>query len=243
MHAAISPAILYWGTPAVLITTENEDGTSNIGPMSSAWWLGHRCVIGFGSFSQTTQNLLRGKKCVLNIPFEDLIDAVNLLAKTTGSNPVPEWKQQTGYAHVKDKFAHAGLTPQDSELVKPVQRIKECPVQVEAELVVATEMMGDEPALKGVIMNCELKIVRVYVESWLRLEGHRNRVNPAMVRPIFVVFGEFYGMQGEKLKGSRLAEVAEECYRRLTGGDAQQQPEAMVDWDQKEEECESTVAL
>ena len=33
---SVEPAILYFGTPVVLISTVNEDGTSNLAPMSSA---------------------------------------------------------------------------------------------------------------------------------------------------------------------------------------------------------------
>ena len=82
----ISPPIFYWGTPVVLITTENEDGTSNIAPMSSAWWLGNRCMLGLGAISQTTINLIRTKQCVLNLASDNMAGAVNALAKTTGSN-------------------------------------------------------------------------------------------------------------------------------------------------------------
>jgi flavin reductase (DIM6/NTAB) family NADH-FMN oxidoreductase RutF len=39
------PAILYFGTPVVLIGTCNEDGSYNLAPMSSAWWLGWRCMV------------------------------------------------------------------------------------------------------------------------------------------------------------------------------------------------------
>lgn len=64
-HSAISPAISYWGTPVILVSTTNEDGTSNIGPISSAWWLGNRCVLGLEGNSRTTVNLTRSKQCVL----------------------------------------------------------------------------------------------------------------------------------------------------------------------------------
>lgn len=38
--ASIEPAIRYLGTPTVLIVALNEDGTANLAPMASAWWLG-----------------------------------------------------------------------------------------------------------------------------------------------------------------------------------------------------------
>ena len=40
MHQSIEPAILYFGTPVVLVSTLNEDGSANLAPMSSAFWLG-----------------------------------------------------------------------------------------------------------------------------------------------------------------------------------------------------------
>ena len=67
MHKTIEPSILYFGTPVVLISTRNEDGTTNVAPMSSAWWLGWGCMIGLGH-SKTSENLLREQECVLNLP-------------------------------------------------------------------------------------------------------------------------------------------------------------------------------
>ena len=47
-HTPISPAILYFGTPVALLSTQNPDSTSNLAPMSSIFWLAHRCVLGYG---------------------------------------------------------------------------------------------------------------------------------------------------------------------------------------------------
>ena len=84
MHKTIDPAILYWGTPVVLVSSLNEDGSTNIAPMSSAWWLGRSCMLGFGARSKTPANILRTGECVLNLPSADLVGAVNSLARTTG---------------------------------------------------------------------------------------------------------------------------------------------------------------
>ena len=48
-HRVAEPAILYFGTPVVLIGTSNDDGSYNLAPMSSAWWLGWRCMLGLGT--------------------------------------------------------------------------------------------------------------------------------------------------------------------------------------------------
>ncbi len=110
MHKTIEPGILYFGTPVVLISTVNEDGTYNLAPMSSAFWLGWRCMLGLAAGSKTPQNMRRTGECVLNLPSVDLARAVNRLALTTGSSPVPEGKIRKGYRHEWDKFGIAGLT-------------------------------------------------------------------------------------------------------------------------------------
>ena len=56
-HVTITPSILYFGTPVVLLSTENADGTFNLAPMSSAWALGQVIVLGLGAAGQTARNL------------------------------------------------------------------------------------------------------------------------------------------------------------------------------------------
>src|SRR4051794_41816357 len=111
MHATIEPAILYFGTPVVLVSSLNEDGTPNVAPMSSAWWLGWSCLLGFGARSKTPANILRTRECVLNLPSVDQVGAVDRLARLTGSNPVPPHKTAMGYQYEPDKFGVAGKTP------------------------------------------------------------------------------------------------------------------------------------
>jgi flavin reductase (DIM6/NTAB) family NADH-FMN oxidoreductase RutF len=47
-HLQIEPPILYFGTPVVLLSTLNEEGTANPAPMSSAWALGYTVMLGLG---------------------------------------------------------------------------------------------------------------------------------------------------------------------------------------------------
>jgi flavin reductase (DIM6/NTAB) family NADH-FMN oxidoreductase RutF len=220
MHDTISPAILYWGTPVVLITTENEEGTFNIAPMSSAWWLGNRCMLGLGEVSQTTRNLVRTRQCVLNLPSADMTGAVNALARTTGAEDIltaeehsggyKYFKRMNGYAYVPDKFGHAGLTPQSSDCVRPA-RIAECPAQMEAELVGVYDMMRDADN-KGFIA-LEVRVLRTHVHRGIRMDGHENRVDPDKWHPMIMSFQELYGLHPKKVSASVLAEIAEEGYR------------------------------
>jgi flavin reductase (DIM6/NTAB) family NADH-FMN oxidoreductase RutF len=148
MHRSIDPAILYFGTPVALISTLNADGSPNLAPMSSVWWLGQSCMLGFGTRSQTPQNLRRTGQCVINLPSVDLVAAVNRLARTTGSDPVPSYKAAMGYRTERDKFKTAGLTPLPAELVAP-PRVTECPVQLEATLEAEHPLASADPLRVG----------------------------------------------------------------------------------------------
>jgi flavin reductase (DIM6/NTAB) family NADH-FMN oxidoreductase RutF len=213
-HQEISPAILYWGTPVVLISSTNPDGSTNLGPMSSAWWLGSGAVLGLDASSQTTQNMLRTKQCVLNLASDNMAANVNAIARTTGTHPVPESKQGRGYTFVKDKFKCAGLTPLPSKNVTP-SGVKECPVVMEAEVVAVHDMYGGR-AVQGLVVAIEVRILRVSIHQELRLNGHRNRVDADKWKPMIMMFCDFYGLRNGKLDGSRLAEIEEELYRPLT---------------------------
>src|SRR6201987_4230974 len=104
MHKTIEATILYFGTPVALISTLNDDGSPNLAPMSSAWWLGWTCMLGLGQMGQTSENLIRTRECVINLPSEAMVSNVDRLALTTGKDPVPEKKHLWGYRHERDKF-------------------------------------------------------------------------------------------------------------------------------------------
>ncbi|MCJ1319547.1 hypothetical protein MMC15_004883 [Xylographa vitiligo] len=218
-HTPISPAILYWGSLVVLISTTNPDSTPNIAPLSSSFFLGHHCMLGLDSSSQSTLNLLRTKQCVLNLPSEHMGSVINALALTTGTPTVPASKLSRGYRHVKDKFAAAGLTPLPSEVVDP-PRAKECPVQMEAQLVAVHEMMRDIEGRQGAVLGVELRVLRVWVEDELRAEGKENRIDSDKWKPMMMSFQDMYGLGVGRKVVSRLAETDEEKYRALTVGEA-----------------------
>jgi flavin reductase (DIM6/NTAB) family NADH-FMN oxidoreductase RutF len=211
MHATIDPAILYFGTPVLLVSTLNDDGSPNLAPMSSAWWLGRSCLLGFGARSHTPANLLRSRECVLNLPSVEQVTHVNRLARTTGSSPVPPHKVAMGYRHERDKFGVAGLTPLASDLVAP-PRVRECPVQLEAVLEASHPLAESDPDRRGRLVALEVRVVRVHIEESLRMPGHQDRIDPDRWRPLIMSFCQFYGLGG-KLHHSTLAEIPESAYR------------------------------
>lgn len=112
-HVTITPKILYFGTPVVLLSTENEDGSANLAPMSSAWALGHVVVLGLGSDGQSAHNLAHRPEMVINLPAAHQWQAVERLAPLTGRNPVPAEKRDQ-FRYEAAKFSAAGQTPQAS---------------------------------------------------------------------------------------------------------------------------------
>jgi flavin reductase (DIM6/NTAB) family NADH-FMN oxidoreductase RutF len=214
MLRTIDPAILYFGTPVVLISTLNEDGSPNLAPMSSAWWLGRRCVLGLGARSKTPRNLIRTGECVLNLPSEDLVAMVNKLALTTGSDPVPPHKLQKGYRFEPDKFGISGFTTARSETVAP-PRTFECPVQLEAKLEQVHRMEEDDERRRGSLVALEVSVTRVHIDDSIQMKGAVNRIDPDKWRPLIMSFQEFYGL-GPRLHRSTLATIPEEMYR-ITG--------------------------
>ena len=201
MHQTIQPKILYFGTPVVLISTLNEDGSANLAPMSSAWWLDQSCMLGMGSRSKTVENLLREGECVLNLPSSDLVGAVDRLALTTGKNPVPGYKINMGFQHIPDKFRHAGLTQVASDIVRP-PRAAECAVQLEA-IVEKFHQFGDPDDFS---MAIEARIIRVHIDETILNAEKRHYIDADKWNPLIMSFCEFYGLS-KNLHPSRLARV------------------------------------
>lgn len=201
MHKTIEPTILYFGTPVALISSVNEDGSPNLAPMSSVWWLGWSCMLGLGQMGQTSANLARTRECVINLPSVANVTNVDQLAMTTGRNPVPEKKREWGYRHEKNKFELAGFTPVRSDVVAP-PRVEECPIQMEG-LVHDVRPFG-----KNVSANCfEVHIVKLHVEESLLVPGSdpaRPHIDAEAWRPLIMTFCRFFGT-GDEVHPSRLA--------------------------------------
>ncbi len=207
----VDPAILYLGTPVLLIGTQNEDGTPNLSPMSSAWWLGWGCMLGLNASSKTVENLKRTGQCVLNAPSVDLVAHVDRIALTTGSNPVPANKVAMGFRYVADKFGLAQLTAVVGDTVK-APRAVECPVQMEAVVEQMNPFGATNPRIRTRMMAIEVRITRVHAHPDILVDGNPNRIDPDKWKPLIMSFREFYGL-GERVHHSRLAGFPEDKFR------------------------------
>jgi flavin reductase (DIM6/NTAB) family NADH-FMN oxidoreductase RutF len=132
---------------------------------------------------QTSDNLIRTRECVINLPSQDQVSHVDRLALTTGKDPVPEKKRQWRYRYEPNKFEIAGFTPVKSEAIAP-PRVLECPVQMEG-------IVHDyKPFGKNVSANAfEVHIVKLHVEERLLTgEGPRPHIDPGRWRPLIMSF-------------------------------------------------------
>lgn len=183
---AISPEILYFGTPVAVVSSLNPDSTTNLAAMSSFWALGDRFVLGLTRFGQTWANLERTPECVLNMPSPREWAYVERLGHTTGRAALTEYHRGAGINYAEDKFAVSGFTAMTSERVAPL-RVAECPVQIECR-VMAIHPAGDDAPF-------------AYVEvQKLLVHAQRRVLNPPGTRfdieswsPLFYMFRHYYG--------------------------------------------------
>ena len=198
MHKVIPLKVHYYGTPVVLVSSTNPDGTTNLAPMSSAWWLGQEAMLGLGTSSRTTQNLLRTRECVLNLAPAPLVDHVDRLALLTGTPHLSKHKRATGYRYEPRKFEAAGLTPLPSELVSP-DRVRECPIQLECRVSGHHPIDTESTSAQAI----HVTVLRAHVDDAVRLPDTAY-VDPQAWDPLIMKFCDFFG-SGLPLLPSRLA--------------------------------------
>ncbi|MGY0058846.1 flavin reductase family protein [Streptomyces sp. LZ34] len=187
-HKAIEPSILYFGTPVVLLSTENQDGSFNLAPISSAWALGHTVVLGLGGEGQTAQNLRSRPDLVINLPAPAQWQAVERLAPLTGRSPVPSTKAK-GCRFEPDKFGAAGLREEPSHVVRP-PRVAECPIQLEAH----AERV--RPDVSGGFVIVEAVVRKVHADPRVVVPG-TDYVDPAAWSPLIYNFRHYFGLGPE----------------------------------------------
>ncbi|MFB7759480.1 flavin reductase family protein [Streptomyces xiamenensis] len=198
-HIAIEPSILYFGTPVVLLSTENQDGTFNLAPISSAWALGQTVVLGLGRDGQTAHNLTHRPDLVINLPAPDQWPAVERLAPLTGRHPVPATKAE-GCRHEPDKFGAAGLHPAPSHTVRP-PRVSECPLHLEARAARV------RPDAEGDFLIVEAHVRKVHADPRLTVPG-TDHISPAAWSPLLYNFRHYYGLGPELGRSYRAATPA-----------------------------------
>jgi len=186
---SIQPKVLYYGTPVILLNTLNEDGTTNISPLSSSWALGNCIVLGIGLGGKAIENIQRHPQCVINVPSPELWGNVEKLAPYTGKQQVPEFKQHIGIHYHSDKYGVSELTPTESTAVQP-SRIAECPIQIEAN--VRHIRIPEHTPFMAIV---ETEAVHVHAHEDILIGN--NHIDPRKWSPLIYNFRHYFGLGTE----------------------------------------------
>jgi flavin reductase (DIM6/NTAB) family NADH-FMN oxidoreductase RutF len=187
MKRVLDLKMLYFGTPVLLISSRNADGSTNVAPMSSAWWVGSTAMLGMSLNSQTVRNLQERRHCVLNLVDATMVDAVDRLALLTGRPDVPGYKHARGYRFEPDKFTAAGLTPAPSAPDRPAA-VAESLIHMDGEVRTIHAIDGADSGLRAL----EVTIVRTHVDESLLMDQHPNYIDPLRWNPMLMKFTEYF---------------------------------------------------
>jgi flavin reductase (DIM6/NTAB) family NADH-FMN oxidoreductase RutF len=184
MKRIVDPKVLYFGTPVVLISSQNPDGSTNLAPMSSAWWLHKSAMLGMAVASQTVQNLTERPDCILNLVEPAMVAGLDRIALLTGSQEIPEAKRARGYRYEPDKFAAAGWTRMPSTHVDAVE---ESPINLEGRIEAIHTVGGPDSTLRAM----EMSVRRVHVREDLLMNDDRY-IDPLRWDPLIMKFTEYF---------------------------------------------------
>ena len=165
--------------PIALVSTISKDGINNLSPFSFYNVFGaNPPVIAFspsrrgrdGSLKDTYLNLIETKECVVQAVTFNMVEQVSLAS--------------TEYERGIDEFIKSGLTPIDSDLVKP-KRVKESPFQMECKLI---DMMsyGDGGASANIAI-CE--VLKFHIAEDIFENG---LIHPNKIDLVARMSGDFY---------------------------------------------------
>jgi flavin reductase (DIM6/NTAB) family NADH-FMN oxidoreductase RutF len=155
--------------PIALVSTISKDGINNLSPFSFYNVFGaNPPVIGFspsrrgrdGSLKDTYLNLMETKECVVQAVTYEMVEQVSLAS--------------TEYEKGIDEFIKSGLTPIDSDLVKP-KRVRESPFQMECKLL---DMISyGEGGASANIAICEVIKFHVKEDIFVNRIIHPNKID------------------------------------------------------------------
>jgi len=165
--------------PIALVSTISKEGINNLAPFSFYNVFGaNPPVIAFspsrrgrdGSFKDTYLNLFETKECVVQAVTFNMVEQVSL-ASTEFENGI-------------DEFVKSGLTPIQSDLIKP-KRVKESPFQMECKLL---DMMsyGDGGASANIAI-CE--VIKFHIDEDIFVNG---LIHPNKIDLVARMSGDFY---------------------------------------------------
>jgi len=165
--------------PIALASTISKDGINNLSPFSFFNAFGaNPPIVAFSpsrrgrdsSLKDTYNNLVETRECVIQAVTHSMVEQVSLASAE--------------FSHDIDEFVKSGLTPIDSDLVKP-KRVKESPFQMECK-VLEIKSYGEE----GVSANLAIcEVIKFHVAEDLFTNGI---IDPLKIDLVARMSGNFY---------------------------------------------------
>jgi flavin reductase (DIM6/NTAB) family NADH-FMN oxidoreductase RutF len=172
--------------PIALVSTISAGGVNNLSPFSFFNAFGaNPPIVAFSpsrrgrdaSLKDTYNNLLATKECVIQSVTHSMIEQVNLAS--------------TEFPPEYDEYIKSGLTPVDSDLVKP-KRVNESPFQMECK-VLEIKSFGSGGASANMAI-CE--VLKFHVSEDLFTNGI---IDPVKIDLVARMSGDFYSRAGSDL--------------------------------------------
>jgi flavin reductase (DIM6/NTAB) family NADH-FMN oxidoreductase RutF len=188
--------------PIALVSTLSEDGIPNLSPFSFFNAFGSNPpIIAFsasrrgrdGTYKDTYNNLIKSKECVVQAVTYDMVEQISLAS--------------TEYPPGTDEFIKSGLTPVDSEIVKP-KRVKESPFQMEC--ILRDMMSYGEGGASANLAICE--VVMFHAAEDIFRDG---LIQPDLIDLVSRMSGDYYC----RASGDSIFRVAKPVLKKGIGVD------------------------
>ncbi|MEJ2103814.1 MAG: flavin reductase family protein [Ignavibacteriaceae bacterium] len=169
--------------PIALVSTISKDGINNLSPFSFFNAFGaNPPIVAFSpsrrgrdaTLKDTYNNLLTTKECVIQSVTHSIVEQVNLASAELSPDI--------------DEFIKSGLTPINSDVVKP-KRVKESPFQMECKLL-EIKSFGEQGASANLAI-CE--VVKFHIAEDLFTDGI---IDPVKIDLVARMSGDFYSRAG-----------------------------------------------
>ena len=164
----IEPKILYFGTPVALISSLNEDGETNLAPISPFSDVGWTVSAGLLDETRDSDKQSAGPECAWLICMLCPVGTREEFEPLKGKDPVPELKTKQ-FHFEPEKFDAARSRRLAAKLVKAA-RAEECPVPVGSASASDARDGRDGLEELGGGVAAEVEVVRVHVASNLVIE-------------------------------------------------------------------------
>lgn len=164
MIGAVSPR------PIAFVSTIDTEGVANLAPFSFFNAFSSKPpIVGFacsirtndGTTKDTLSNVREVGECVINIVNYSFVRQMTLTA--------------VGYPKGVNEFEKSGLTPLESDLVRPF-RVKESPIQMECRVEQILPLSDEKGG--GILVLC--RILRMHINENI-LDVEKNRIDPRKV--------------------------------------------------------------